>query len=686
MKNNLRETLSHGLPDLWAQTLGDPNICIAVLDGPVDTTHPCFSSAQLTLIQNMSPVQPGDNYATQHGTHIASVIFGRHGSSVEGIAPRCRGLIIPVYSGTQKTKMSCSQLDLARAINMALEQGAHIINISGGELTPSGVAEPLLSQAISQCAKNGTLIVAAAGNDGCQCLHIPASEPSVLAVGAMNSKGTPLKFSNWGDAYLKQGVLAPGENIPGALPGGGVVVKSGTSFATPIVSGVAALLLSLQRKLGTKPDTKKVLSAILETENSCDTNVISDCRKLLAGRINIKAAHAKITAQNGNAVTGQTLTPETNGSCHLPSETTSGTNIDCKIKSEKEINEMEKSTNIDELPPIENAGIGISEPKRTELPEETTLGAATPSQASDSRVPAQEHPEAEKEMAAPATMIEASEITAAGCGCDGNKTTASLGYVLGQLGYDFGTEANQDCFTQLAGAPLYDPEALLNFLNDNPATAANITWTLSLDATVTYAVQPCGPFANLIYDRLKGFLKEQVDNGAERVSLPGIIKGSTHLMNGQEVPVIYPDIRGMYSWATDDLVQAALGEAPKEEKAAQLHADKTEGVRNFLERIYYEVRNLGTTPQERAMNYAATNAFQVSTVYHKAIQQEMKLDSIDVERSPVCRPGSDCWDVVLTFFNPAKRMEQARHVHRFTVDVSEVIPVTVGKVRDWDVF
>ena len=64
------------------------------------------------------------------------------------------------------------------------------------------------------------LIVAAAGNNGCQCLHLPAALPTVLAVGAMDAQGLPLGSSNWGDAYQNEGILAPGEKVFGAVPGG----------------------------------------------------------------------------------------------------------------------------------------------------------------------------------------------------------------------------------------------------------------------------------------------------------------------------------------------------------------------------------------------------------------------------------------------------------------------------------
>jgi cyanobactin maturation PatA/PatG family protease len=142
----------------------------------------------------------------------------------------------------------------------------------------------------------------------------------------------------------------------------------------------------------------------------------------------------------------------------------------------------------------------------------------------------------------------------------------------------------------------------------------------------------------------------------------------------------------MYSWTTTALSEAILGSPPPEspeEREREAYAQRAQAVNNFLERVYYELRNLGMTPQERAINFAATNAFNVEKVIEAAIREEMDLDIIEVERSPLCRPDSDCWDVKLTFFNPGKVFEQAKKVYRFTVDVSDVVPVTVGRVRSW---
>lgn len=97
-----------------------------------------------------------------------------------------------------------------RELPLGVNAGAHIINISGGQLTEIGEAEGWLESAVQLCSDNNVLIVAAAGNDGCNCLHVPASLPAVLAVGATDDLGRPLNFSNWGETYSNQGILAPG--------------------------------------------------------------------------------------------------------------------------------------------------------------------------------------------------------------------------------------------------------------------------------------------------------------------------------------------------------------------------------------------------------------------------------------------------------------------------------------------
>ena len=286
-----------GLSELWSETLGDARICIAVLDGPVGLTHPSLAGAKLTPIETLaSSGSAASGPAAEHGTRIASVIFGRHDGPVRGVAPHCRGLVAPIFTDiVGDSPVPCSQLDLARALLQAMQGGAHVINVSGGQFSPSGTAHPILADAVRACIANGVLIVAAAGNQGCDCLHIPGALPSVLAVGAMDARGDPLPFSNWGDVYESQGILAPGDNILVASSAGGTTTSSGTSFATAIVSGMAALLLSLQLKLGQKPDAVAVRQALLDSALGCGYEPIPDCRRLLAGRLNVRGATSLIT-------------------------------------------------------------------------------------------------------------------------------------------------------------------------------------------------------------------------------------------------------------------------------------------------------------------------------------------------------------------------------------------------------
>lgn len=288
-----------GLQQLWAETLGHPDICLAVLDGPVDQTHPSLQSARLNRMETMAPGKAGQGPATRHGTHVASIIFGQHNGPVKGIAPHCRGLIVPIFkNGADGSIAPCSQIDLARAITQAVQAGAQIINISGGKYSPSGTAHPLLFRAIQACVDQGVIIVAAAGNEGCECLHIPGAVPSVLAVGAMDSQNQPLDFSNWGLTYRSQGILAPGENILGAVPGGGTSSQSGTSYATSVVSGIAALLLSLQVKWGQTPDPHAVRTALLKSAHPCDPQTVKDCRPFLVGHLNIPGAYTAVVKQS----------------------------------------------------------------------------------------------------------------------------------------------------------------------------------------------------------------------------------------------------------------------------------------------------------------------------------------------------------------------------------------------------
>ena len=630
-----------GLQELWARTLGDARICVAIVDGSIDVSHPAFAGASLERADSAWPAEPHTGPLARHGTQIASVIFGQHAGPVAGVAPSSHGISAPGFSDARRIN---SQLEMARAIETAVEAGAHVINVSGGELTPTGEATDLLERAVRLCAERNVLVVAAAGNDGCFCDHVPAALPSVLAVGALDDHGEPLASSNFGPGYRLQGLLAPGQDILTAVPGGDTARATGTSVATPIVSGVAALLLALQVRAGREPDPLAVRDALLASVDPCTLGDEQECERYLTGKLNIERA---VSAVMGDRVEVSEVREATGDSGEAV----------CTCASPRE----------------EPA------PAAAREPAPATAGAVTPSAGSPAPPP---H--------ASAGVVPSETVTSA--------QVAPYVYALGVLGYDFGTEARRDSFKQLMApadiggtvvpANPYDSRQMVDHLTANPSEAKSLTWTLNLELTPIYAIEAVGPYAASVYELLSRLLGGEVaaqgDAGyIERVSIPGRRTDRTaKLFSGQLVPVVEVDqIRGLYGWQINALLGAATA-AARAVRADVSEEGVSSSLREFLTRVYYDLRNLGATSRDRALNFAATNAFQAAQTFASAVAAGMALDTIDVQKSPFCRMDSDCWDVRLRFFDP-ENSRRARKVFRFTIDVSDILPVTLGDVRSW---
>lgn len=658
------------LDTLSTLSLGDSSICIAVLDGPVDQNHPCFQGADLTYLPTLvkAEAQIGGNMST-HGTHVASIIFGQPGSPVEGIAPKCKGIIVPVFADD---RLKTSQLDLARGIEQAVNAGAHVINLSGGQLTDYGEADGWLQNAVRLCRENNVLLVAAAGNNSCDCLHVPAALPSVLAVGAMDANGKPLDFSNWGEAYKDQGILAPGKDILGAKPGGGTDRLSGTSFATPIVTGVAAVLLSLQREQGETPHPQKIRQVLLQSALPCDPDLPEETRRCLAGRLNIPGA-ITLLKKGGNMA-------EKLASVGASEVEAAGCGCDGGLTKASEA----MANQAQPAPSLVGAAAkpGAAEAVPSNTPNLQNLMQSFPTTTQQPMMP----------------NLTANSVTASQAPSE-LPDLGQIVYALGTLGYDFGSEARRDSFKQLmppfdlAGGVMvpanpYDARQMVDYLDENISEARLLIWTINIELTPVYAIDPTGPFGAESYRALHELLSGQIqpENDAEyveRVSIPGILTGrKVKLFSGQVIPVIEPQsTRGIYGWKVNSLVRAAMAAVQAEDGTAD-----EDRIRNtldgFLNRIYYDLRNLGTTSQDRALNFSVTNAFQAAQTFSEAVAVGMELDSITVEKSPFCRMDSDCWDVKLKFFDP-ENSRRAKKIFRFTIDVSDLIPVTLGEVRSW---
>ncbi|MEQ9368241.1 MAG: PatA/PatG family cyanobactin maturation protease [Coleofasciculus chthonoplastes F3-SA18-01] len=675
-----------GLAELHNQTLGDPRITIVVIDGEPDYTLSCLQGAEVSKAfpywHEPAEAIPQEDYTTfreirdqglkgkakqealeaaipetrnrvelnDHACHVTSIIVGQEGSPVFGLAPRCRIINMPhdavlkPDNGVEQGGYSemLSPLNMARALDFALELGANIIHCGFCRPTQTGEGEELLVQAVKKCQDNNVLIVSPTGNNLGECWCMPAVLPGTLAVGAAKVDGTPCHFSNWGGNNAEEGILAPGEDILGAQPYTDKPVRlTGTSMSAPVMTGISALLMSLQLQEGKPVDAEAVRMALLNTAIPCNPDVVEEPERCLRGFVNIPGAMKVLFGQ--------------------PSVT------------------------------ISFAGDQVT---RTERP-----GYAMPTPASIT---------ATSPAVQPATPTEASVIAAADSDAalanpaTVEASTAFSGnvYALGTLGYDFGDDARRDTFKQLmAPAEIdgimvppdpYDPRQMLEHLDRYPDERRSLIWTLNLDQNTIYVLEPKGPFADDIYEvfllMLAGQLEPETSDGfVERISLPARRTTRTvELFSGEVVPVVtVNNVRGMYGWTVNALVNAALAAISNQFDPEQEPLIR-EALSAFLNRVYHDLRNLGQTSRDRALNFAATNIFQSASVFAEAIASERQLDTIEVKKSPYCRINSDCWDVLLIFFDP-ENGRRSRRVFRFTLDVALNMPVTIGRIKRWSI-
>lgn len=223
-----------GAPDAWSRSQGAGAV-VAVIDTGVDAGHPDLAGRVLPEIDLLPGVTPTQE-ETYHGTAVASIVAGAVNNwGLTGVAPEAQ--ILPV-AALDPTGVGDSTT-VAQAIIASADAGARVINLSLG----GPDRDPVLDRACAYAFSRGAVLVAAAGNsrsDGNE-VQYPAASPDVLAVASVDSAGSPSTFSNTGRHI---DLAAPGQDVLTAVPGGGHDTQSGTSFATPHVAAVAALVAS----------------------------------------------------------------------------------------------------------------------------------------------------------------------------------------------------------------------------------------------------------------------------------------------------------------------------------------------------------------------------------------------------------------------------------------------------------
>ncbi|RMD61603.1 MAG: hypothetical protein D6826_09475 [Alphaproteobacteria bacterium] len=202
---------------------------IGIIDGAVDVRHPALAGRAIEYRAFQGPGhRPG---AASHGTAIAAMIVGA--APWGGLLPGAELKAANIFEATDSGGVSANVFGLMKAVDWMVAERVHVLNLS-----VAGSRNAVLGQILDLARRRGLVMVAAAGNGGAQAPPAyPAAYDFVIAVTAVDVRGAVYRHANRG-RYID--FAAPGVGIWTAVPGGGRA-QSGTSFAAPYVSVLAAL-------------------------------------------------------------------------------------------------------------------------------------------------------------------------------------------------------------------------------------------------------------------------------------------------------------------------------------------------------------------------------------------------------------------------------------------------------------
>ena len=363
-------TATVNAPVAWQSNLDGSGIGVAVIDSGI-SSHPdlTYSDGTSRVVYNQDFTGTGtsdDQYG--HGEHVAGIVAGNGASStcptckrtLMGMAPNANLINLRVLDQNGEAADSAVIAALTQAIALASTYNIRVINLSVGRPVFESYTQDPLCQAVEAAWQAGIVVVVAAGNEGRDnsvgengygTITAPGNDPYVITVGAMKDEGTPdrtddlvASYSSKGptsvDLIIKPDIVAPGNltvsllasptdtiatNYPGNLipntyydsAGDGstsnfYIAMSGTSMATPVVSGAVALLLQAQP--GLTPDQVKatlMLTAFKTFPQSSQATepttgtVYTDYYDIFtigAGYLDIAAALANTTPFSGTAL------------------------------------------------------------------------------------------------------------------------------------------------------------------------------------------------------------------------------------------------------------------------------------------------------------------------------------------------------------------------------------------------
>jgi minor extracellular protease Epr len=206
---------------------------VGVIDTGVDLNHPTFAEHKVIVTHILPNGRvPAANW---HGTGVLAMLAGDPLSGTPGLIPDAVIYMADVFFADTEGFPISDSMAMLRALDLMEKYEVEVVNLS-----VSGPKDKAVEHAITAMAKKGVIFVAAAGNDGPAApAAYPAAYPPVIAVTAVDSELRGYRYANRG-AYIS--VAAPGVKIWTALPDSKEGYQSGTSFAAPYVTAVAAAL------------------------------------------------------------------------------------------------------------------------------------------------------------------------------------------------------------------------------------------------------------------------------------------------------------------------------------------------------------------------------------------------------------------------------------------------------------
>jgi membrane-anchored mycosin MYCP len=274
-----------GITKAWEVSKG-ANVKVAVIDSGVDGDHPDLKGA-IAGGHDVSGAGSTDGQKCigakpEHGTLVATMLAGRghqpppkkstasakptptpspsktFPDGIMGVAPEAEILSVSTWLGSANPGGKSDQDQIPEAVRWAVDNGAKVINISLGSTSPEWPQS--WDAAFLYAEQKDVVIVAAAGNrvGGNVQVGAPATIPGVLTVAGLDRSGNASTDSS--SQGISIGVAAPAEKLAGGLPGGSYAEWAGTSGATPIVSGVAALIRSKWPQMSAEQVINRIVS------------------------------------------------------------------------------------------------------------------------------------------------------------------------------------------------------------------------------------------------------------------------------------------------------------------------------------------------------------------------------------------------------------------------------------------